>query len=215
MKKFLSLIVVGMLILSVMAGCATEKESNEENNDVVVNQSDENQVADEKVEESENKDNISNKEESESKPQESVKPENNTDKKEEEKNITLSEVVKEMIKVIPKDEHTLEEIPQELYKDVYGVNSADFKDVKIYGTMISVKANEIIVIKAENSKELDKAVSVLNQRKDTVYKTWEKYLPDQFEMVKKGVIKTNGNYAALIISPEVDKVANKFIELTK
>ena len=73
----------------------------------------------------------------------------------------------------------------------------------------------IILIKVNNENEISKAVDLLTKRKEQVYKTWEQYLPDQFEMVKNGVIKTNGKYAALIIAPQVNKVLNKFNELTK
>ena len=81
----------------------------------------------------------------------------------------------------------------------------DFRPVLVPKTELTVK----------NEADISTAKSVLEARKQQVYKTWEQYLPDQFEMVKQGVIKTNGKYAALIITPEVSKVEAEFIKLTK
>lgn len=129
--------------------------------------------------------------------------------------ISLSELMNGMISVIPSDQHNLEALPAEFYKDLYGVDKSQFEDAIIYGTMINVKANEIIIIKVKNESDISKAKSVLEARKSQVYKTWEQYLPEQFEMVKQAQIKSKGKYVALIIAPEVSKVAAKFDSLIK
>ena len=118
-----------------------------------------------------------------------------------------------MINVIPKDEHSLSEIPSELYKDMYGIDKSKFEDVIVSGSMMSVKTNEIIVIKVKNEEDISSAVKILEERKNQVYKTWEQYLPDQFELVKQAKIKTNGKYAALIIAPYSDKVSEAFMKI--
>lgn len=218
MKKIICIIVSMMCFLTVFSGCAKNEETdNTVNNEITDNMNEENISSDNKEEEikEDNKEqnnkeeNIKN-EEPLKEPQQSVKP-----PYEEKKEPSLSSVMSQMISVIPKDEHNLEEMPQEFFKDIYGIDKSKFADVLISGTMISVKANEIILIKVNNESEISQAVEALQKRKDQVYKTWEQYLPDQFEMVKNGVVKTNGKYAALIITPHVNKVLDKFNSLTK
>lgn len=214
MKKIICLILSLVVVLSLFAGCKKDVENDLNDNGIVENQGiEENIPSDETLEENkeENKEEIKNDKESSKEPQQNAKPSVTAPNKEP----SLSSVMSAMIGVIPEGEHNLESIPLEFYKDIYGIDKTEFSDVLISGTMISVKANEIILIKVSNESEISKAVNVLEKRKEQVYKTWEQYLPDQFEMVKNGVIKTNGKYAALIITPDVNKVLNKFNELTK
>lgn len=222
MKKILSLILCLILAMSVMSGCGNKENNKPVENDKVVTDKVQNETI--KNDEAENKEDIekdNNEDKKEETTNENKKPvvENNKPVVESKPPVkvekTVSEILKSMISEIPEGQHSLEEIPPEMYKDIYGVDKSQFNDVLIYGAMINVKANEIILIKVNNEADINNAVSVLQARKDMVYKTWERYLPEQFEMVKNGVIKTNGKYAALIISPEVNKVANKFMELTK
>jgi len=220
MKKIICFILSLMVILSVFAGCSKEIENDVPNNEIVENSGAEENISPDQTEENkeENKKEENNKEQnnknessSSKEPSPSVKPPVTSPKEEP----SLSSVMAGMVGVIPEGEHNLEEITPDFYKDIYGIDKSQFADVLIYGTMISVKANEIILIKVNNENEISKAVDLLTKRKEQVYKTWEQYLPDQFEMVKNGVIKTNGKYAALIIAPQVNKVLNKFNELTK
>ncbi len=218
MKKIICLILSLIVVLSLFAGCFKDVENNEPNNEIIENSDGSENISPDKEEENkqeennkENKEEIKNETTSQKEPQQSAKPPVTSEKKEP----SLSQLMSEMVSVIPEGEHNLEEIPQEFYKDIYAVDKSQFADVLIYGTMISVKANEIILIKVNNESEISKAVDILTKRKEQVYKTWEQYLPDQFEMVKNGVIKTNGKYAALIITPQVNNVLNKFNSLTK
>ena len=218
MKKTISIILAILMMVTLFSACAPEKtmvdedikaENQTENKEE--NLTDEKEpVSDDKKEENKNETvkNEENKKEETQKPETTQKPVSKEEKK-------ASEIAGAMVSVIPSDMHNLEALPQELYKDIYGIDPEKFEEVSVYGTMINVKANEIIVIKVKNEADISTAKSVLEARKQQVYKTWEQYLPDQFEMVKQGVIKTNGKYAALIITPEVSKVEAEFIKLTK
>lgn len=223
MKKLLCLILSLAIVFS-FAACGRNEEISGEPKDEVITDTNiadnkDNQEKDEEISQQEKDD--AKEDKKENNVSDNKKPSSNIDKpsdKEEKPSkteISLSELGSSMVGVIPEGEHNLELIPSELYKDIYGVDKSLFSDCVIYGTMISVKANEIILIKVNNESDINKATEILEARKNQVYKTWEQYLPDQFEMVKKGVIKTNGKYAALIISPLVDKVSDKFIQLTK
>ena len=220
MKKIICLILSLIVVLSLFAGCKKDVESDLNDNGIVENSGiEENIPSDENTQENKEEENKQeeNKEETKNETGSSNKPQENTNQSvtTQKNEPTLSSLMSSMIAVIPEGEHNLEAIPLEFYKDIYGIDKSEFSDVLISGTMINVKANEIILIKVNNESEISKAVDTLTKRKEQVYKTWEQYLPDQFEMVKNGVIKTNGKYAALIITPEVNKVLNKFNELTK
>ncbi len=223
MKKILSMLLALLTIIALLAACSPETPVVEDDTitENQIDSSEEKLPEDSSLEESEKKEETKNEIEKneENKNEEPKKEENKKPVssetppvKEEKKS---SEIAGMMVSVIPSELHNLEVLPQELYKDIYGIDPDKFEDVTVYGTMINVKANEIIVIKVKDEADIASATSALEARKQQVYKTWEQYLPDQFEMVKQGVIKTNGKYAALIISPEVSKVASEFMKLTK
>lgn len=128
---------------------------------------------------------------------------------------SLSSVMTKMLSVLPAGSHNMSELPSELYAEVYGIDPSQFEDVLVYGSMMNVKANEVILIKAKDSASLNTAVNLLQKRKATLKSTWEHYLQDQYELVQASVIKTSGNYAALIVTQDVNNVASAFVKATK
>ncbi len=129
--------------------------------------------------------------------------------------ISLSSLMSTMIGALPEDTYALSEMPQELYEGVYGINPADYDEVLIYGSMMNVHANEIIIIKAKDKDSVSKAKQALSQRKSALEAQWEHYLPAQYEMVLAGTIKTSGLYATLVIADGGSGAANAFISALK
>lgn len=96
-------------------------------------------------------------------------------------------------------ETSLSELPSELYEGVYGINPANYDSVLIYGSMVNVQANEVIVIKTKSEGDIAGAKSALSARKANLEEQWKRYLPEQYELVQNGKIVSKGLYAALII----------------
>lgn len=216
MKKILLMITVLALCAGIFSGC--KKTDVEIKDDTVVNDNvvteTEKPVENEKEEEKQTED----KKEDISDTQKPVNPtekpvEKPVVKPAEKPQPSLNDIMDKMVGAIPADEHSLSLIPGELYKDMYGVDKSNYEDVLVYGSMMSVKSNEIILIKVKKQEDIASAKKVLEERKNQVYKTWEQYLPDQFEIVKNAQIKSKGNYIALIIAPYTDKVVNAFMSL--
>lgn len=129
--------------------------------------------------------------------------------------ISLSSLMGTMIGALPADTYALSEMPQELYEGVYGINPADYDEVLVYGSMMNVHANEIIIIKAKDKDSVNKAKNALAQRKSALETQWEHYLPAQYEMVLAGTIKISGLYATLVIADGGSGAANAFISALK
>ena len=227
MKKTILAILVILSVVAMFAACSPEVPAVDEDVSIENPDINEEKIPEDTSEKAENEKEPAKNEENKNEPvkneenkkeevqKEEVKQPEASDKTPVKNEKSVSEIASGMVSVIPSDLHNLEVLPKDLYKDIYGIDPDTFEAVVVYGTMINVKANEIIVVKVKNEADIGLAKSALEERKNQVYKTWEQYLPDQFEMVKQGVIKTNGKYAALIISPEASNVANKFINLTK
>lgn len=129
--------------------------------------------------------------------------------------VGLQTIMDQMIGVLDPSSHNMTAMPADFAKDVYGIDPAKYEDVLIYGTMLNVKSNEIILIKAKDEAGVAQAKQDLTNRRNTVLKTWEHYLPDQYELAQQSQIVSSGNYVAFICSPDVNKVVSAFQQAAK
>lgn len=123
--------------------------------------------------------------------------------------VSASEVMSKVMAALP-NTYNLSEMPEEIYEGVYNINPSDYDSVSIYGAMINVKSNEVIVIKAKDANGLEKAKSALSARKKALEEQWKRYLEDQYQIVLGGKIVTKGLYAALIIAEGAQDGVNAF-----
>lgn len=225
-KKIVCVFAIAAVLAGSLAGCSKKVDMENENETEVNTQVDapieKNEEADsqegekeEAAKSDEKEDTIKNEANSSANVNKPAtdKTENSQKPSDVKPELSISEVANKLISVIPSDEHNMAELPKELYKDMYGIDASQYEEVLVFGSMMSVKANEIILIKVKNESQLSGAKKLLEERKAQVYKTWEQYLPDQFELVKQAKISTNGKYAALIIAPYSDKINNTFMNL--
>ena len=129
--------------------------------------------------------------------------------------ISVTDLMSKMVASLPQETCALSEMPTEYYADVYGVNPADFEQVLVYGSMMNVKSNEIILIKAKDASGAAKAKEILNQRLAALDEQWKRYLPDQYELVKAGTVNANGLYLALVVADGAKSAVSTFNSLTK
>lgn len=123
--------------------------------------------------------------------------------------LSANEVAEKMLGALP-ETGNLMLMPEEYYKDVYMVDPANYDSVSVYGAMINVKANEIIVIKAKDAASVANAKADLTARLAALDEIWKRYLPDQYELVKAGKIVTKGLYVALVVADGAQNAVNAF-----
>ena len=155
MRKIVLMLTVFALCLGVFSGCksnsktGTDKDTPVNENTVVQNET---QKEENITEKPENKEEIK---EDKDKPAGEEKP---VEKPQSKPELSLTEIMNKMVGAIPADQHTLSLMPAELYKDLYNVDKSIYEDVVIYGSMMSVKANEIIL-----RLKMNRIVQGLNQ----------------------------------------------------
>lgn len=81
--------------------------------------------------------------------------------------------------------------------------------------LINVKCDEITIVKVKDAKDVEMVKKAMEYRYENIVNTWKQYLPDQYEIVQKGQIVTNGKYLMLLIAPEVEKGVQAFNEALK
>lgn len=81
--------------------------------------------------------------------------------------------------------------------------------------MMNVNSNEIIILKAKDKADVDSLKEALEREQDVQIGIWEQYLPDQYEKVKKNIIKTSGNYLLFVTADDASSIEALFDEKVK
>lgn len=105
-----------------------------------------------------------------------------------------------------------DEIASELYDNL------DLSLLEAYSfniPMINVKSAEITILKVKNAEDINTVKAAVEVRRENVLKTWEHYLPDQYEQVQQSQIVVNGRYIMFIVAPDVEQRVAAFNEALK
>ena len=88
-----------------------------------------------------------------------------------------------------------------LLKDLYYVDPADVESYAGQMSMANVSADVIVGVQAKDGK-IDAVKESLEKRLTDVRKSFEQYLPEQYEKAQKGQVIVKGNYAFLLVLGE-------------
>lgn len=78
-----------------------------------------------------------------------------------------------------------------------------------------LRADEVWLIEAKDSASLEQLKELANNRIQAKADETVTYSPDQYKIVEKAVVITEGNYLAMLVSPEVDSMKTAFEEAVK
>ncbi len=98
----------------------------------------------------------------------------------------------------------------ETLKQFYNLDASLFEEHSANFPMMNVQANEYSVFKLKDEKDLDTVKEALKVRAETVQKTFEFYLEDQYKNAKNYYLDSNGKYVIFVIHEDVDKAKTLF-----
>ena len=90
--------------------------------------------------------------------------------------------------------------------DFMGIDDADCAQVYTAFAEDGLRADELWLIEAKDSEAFDRLRTLAENRMQAKKDETESYSPDQFEVVKQGVILEQDLYLALIVSPDAEQV---------
>lgn len=99
------------------------------------------------------------------------------------------------------------DINGDMMLSLYGIEQADVKQAKVTVCSDGLRADEIWLIEAVDADAASRVKALADNRmaqKDAESVT---YSPDQNAIVKKALLKVEGNYVFYITSPDVDRMA--------
>lgn len=103
----------------------------------------------------------------------------------------------------------------EKLKKSYDINSEDLEDFVLYTPSTNIEANEILVMKVKDSSKIDDIKAKISARIDSQVANFKDYLPDEYYLIEKHVLKTKDNYILFVISEDADKIEKTFDESFK
>lgn len=97
-----------------------------------------------------------------------------------------------------------------VYMEKMKLDKEEIEDGVVLAAMMNINSDEIILLKAKDESNVKSLKEALEREKEIQIKTWEIYLPDQYEKVKNNVIKTNGKYLLYVTSEHPEKLEEIF-----
>lgn len=91
-----------------------------------------------------------------------------------------------------------------------GINVADCVQYKVAICAEGMRADEVWLMEAKDAAALENLQQLAQTRIEAKLDETVSYAPDQYVVVEKAVVLTQGNYLALLISPDVDALKAEF-----
>ena len=91
-----------------------------------------------------------------------------------------------------------------------GVSGEDCVQYKVAICAEGMRADEVWLMEAKDASALENLKQLAQTRVEAKLEETVTYAPDQYVVVEKAVILTQGNYLALLISPDVDALKAGF-----
>ena len=123
------------------------------------------------------------------------------------------EMIDQMLTEI--EQPSLMELSEEEIKNLYNIDPAKLEAYSVRIPMMNVKSNEIAIFKVKDAADVAEVKTAVETRAENVMKTFEVYLPDQYEQAKNYKVVVKGNYVLFVISDRADefvKVYDSFFE---
>lgn len=102
------------------------------------------------------------------------------------------------------------ELEESMILNLCGVAAEDVNQAVVAICEDSLKTDEIWLMEAKDADAAEKIVKAANNRLDTKGAESITYSPEQYAVVQKAKLLQKGNYIALIVSPNVDALAEAF-----
>lgn len=122
--------------------------------------------------------------------------------------LSTNEMVEQMITKV--EQPPLMELQADMVEQFYHLNPEVLEEYTIRTPMMNVKTNEIAILKVKDGKDIPTVEDAIKQRASDVQKSFETYLPDQYENAKNYKLVTKGNYVLFVISESADELVTIF-----
>ena len=123
-------------------------------------------------------------------------------------NASLEDVAQSVAGAI--DLEGMEESTNQMFRKFYGLNAGDYEGVTLYAPASNMNAEELLVIKLQDSSQADSVTQAINSRLETQMNRFEGYGVEQYDMLENHVLDVQGNFILYIVHPDAEKADQAF-----
>ncbi|GAB0169858.1 DUF4358 domain-containing protein [Lysinibacillus sp. CTST325] len=98
---------------------------------------------------------------------------------------------------------------------LYNINTDEVENFVLFTAPTNIKADEIAVIKVKDMKNIDNMKEKILNRIEKKSKSFKDYLPEEYFLIEKHVLKTKDSYILLAISKDSDEIEKTFDKALK
>ncbi|WP_236910006.1 DUF4358 domain-containing protein [Clostridium sp. Cult3] len=104
---------------------------------------------------------------------------------------------------------------KEKLEKLYQVDGEDVEDFILYLPSKNIEANELAIIKVKDVDKIDTIEANIASRIEEKSNAFKDYLPDEYYLIEKHVLKTKDNYILFVIWEDGEKIEKIFDESFK
>lgn len=122
----------------------------------------------------------------------------------------IDEKIKQSVDVSSLSEGDIDKL-----KKLYDVDESEIEEFVLYTAQSNIEADEITVIKVKEDSKVTDIKNKILKRVEKQSESFKDYLPDEYYVIEKHVLKTKGKYILLAISEDAEEIEGIFDELFK
>ena len=108
------------------------------------------------------------------------------------------------------DKDSLTEQNMAAFKRNFNLNAADYAGVMYYSTGANISAEEVLLIKVKNDRQIHEVTAAVEQRIESRINDFEGYAPDEVRLLEDSRQSVRGNYIFYACSPKADEYMSAF-----
>jgi hypothetical protein len=93
---------------------------------------------------------------------------------------------------------------------LYNINVEDVEDFVLYTPATNIEANEILIMKVKDSVKTSDVKEKILKRVEGQSNNFKDYLPEEYYLIEKHVLKVRDNYILFTISEEAETIEKIF-----
>ena len=126
---------------------------------------------------------------------------------------TINDIDEKIIKTVDISNMNLGD--EDRLKKLYDIDKDDLEDFLLYTPRANIQANEIAILKVKDTNKIDDIKDKISARVENQATNFKDYLPDEYFLIEKHVLKTKDNYILFIISEDTETIEDIFDESFK
>lgn len=124
------------------------------------------------------------------------------------KNPSVAEIRDQIAKSV--DISELKEQREDDLATLYNIDAEDIEESVIYIAPTNLEADELTILKVKEGADVAEIKDRIGQRVEQQANSFKDYLPEEYDLIEKHVLKSKGNYILLAISEKADEIEDIF-----